>query len=106
MGADAPLSEGARTGFVYVLRSRSDKSEIQGLLKVGTTSRAVEDRKAHTETQAKFFFANVHIPVTFEMVGRSAKEAEQLHRTLRGYHVVMGVIGPVQPSGSKSRQKW
>ena len=90
-----PLFEGARTGFVYVLRSRSDKTEVQGLLKVGTTSGAVEDRIAHAETQATFLFAPVDILVTFELVGHSAKEAEQLiHRALRSYHVALRVTGP------------
>jgi len=90
-----PLFEGARTGFVYVLRSRSDKPEVQGLLKVGTTSGAVEDRIAHAETQATFLFAPVDILVTFELVGHSAKEAEQLlHRALRAHHIALRVTGP------------
>lgn len=73
-----PLFEGARTGFVYVLRSRSDKPEVQGLLKVGTTSGAVADRIAHAETQSTSLYAPVDILVTYELVGHSAKEAEQL----------------------------
>lgn len=90
-----PLFQGAQTGFVYVLRSRSDKTEVRGLLKVGTTSGAVEDRIAHAETQATFLFAPVDILVTFELVGHSAKEAEQLiHRALRSYHVALRVTGP------------
>lgn len=90
-----PLFEGARTGFVYVLRSRSDKPEVEGLLKVGTTSGAVEDRIAHAETQATFLFAPVQILVTYELVGHSAKEAEQLiHRVLRRCHVALRVTGP------------
>ncbi|MEQ1769864.1 MAG: GIY-YIG nuclease family protein [Devosia sp.] len=90
-----PLFEGARTGFVYVLRSRSDKPEVRGLLKVGTTSGAVEDRIAHAETQSTFLFAPVDILVTYELLGHSAKEAEQLiHRALRPYHVALRVAGP------------
>ncbi|MGV1768407.1 GIY-YIG nuclease family protein [Rhizobium rhizogenes] len=90
-----PLFKGARTGFVYVLRSRSDKPEVQGLLKVGTTSGAVEDRIAHAETQSTFLFAPVEILITYELVGHSAKEAEQLiHRALRPYHMALRVTGP------------
>lgn len=90
-----PLFEGARTGFVYVLRSRSDKPEVRGLLKVGTTSGAVEDRIARAETQSAFLFAPVEIVETYELVGHSAKEAEQrIHRVLRPYHVVLKVTGP------------
>ncbi|MGX1100878.1 GIY-YIG nuclease family protein [Amorphus sp. MBR-141] len=94
--ADAgPLFEGARTGFVYVLRSRSDKPEVQGLLKVGTTSGAVEDRIARAETQSAFLFAPVEIVATYELVGHSAKEAEQrIHRALRSYHIALRVTGP------------
>lgn len=90
-----PLFMGARTGFVYVLRSLSDKPEVQGLLKVGTTSGAVEDRIAHAETQSTYLFAPVVILETYELVGHSAKEAEQrIHQALRPYHVALRVIGP------------
>jgi hypothetical protein len=90
-----PLFEGARTGFVYVLRSLSEKPEVQGLLKVGTTSGAVEDRIAHAETQSTFLFAPVVILETYELVGHSAKEVEQrIHRALRPYHMALRVTGP------------
>lgn len=90
-----PLFTGARTGFVYVLRSRSDKPEVQGLLKVGTTAGAVEDRIAHAETQSTFLFAPVEILETYELIGHSAKEAEQrIHRALRPYHTALKVTGP------------
>lgn len=89
-----PLFSGARTGFVYVLRSLSEKPEVQGLLKVGTTSAAVEDRIAHAETQSTFLFAPVAIVETYELVGHSAKEVEQLiHRALRPYHIALRVTG-------------
>jgi hypothetical protein len=79
-----PLFMGARTGFVYVPRSLSEKPEVQGLLKIGTTSGSVEDRIAHAETQSTFQFAPVVIVETYELVGHSAKEAEQIiHRALR-----------------------
>lgn len=90
-----PLFEGARTGFVYVLRSLSDKLQVKGLLKVGTTSGAVEDRIAHAETQSTYLFAPVEIVETYELVGHSAKEVEQLiHRALRPYHIALRVTGP------------
>jgi len=90
-----PLFSGARTGFVYVLRSLSEKPEVQGLLKVGTTSAAVEDRIAHAETQSTFLFAPVAIVDTYELVGHSAKEVEQLiHRALQRYHIALRVTGP------------
>lgn len=90
-----PLFEGARTGFVYVLRSLSEKPELQGLLKIGTTSGAVEDRIAHAETQSTFLFAPVVIIDTYELVGHSAKEVEQrIHQALRPYHVALRVTGP------------
>ncbi len=90
-----PLFEGARTGVVYVLRSRSEKPEVHGLLKVGTTSGAVEDRIARAETQSTFLFAPVEIVETHELKGHSAKEVEKLvHRALRSYHVALRVTGP------------
>ena len=90
-----PLFTGARTGFVYVLRSLSEKPEVQGLLKVGTTSGAVEDRIAHAETQSTFLFAPVVIVETYELVGHSAKEVEQrIHRLLRPFHMALRVTGP------------
>ena len=90
-----PLFSGAQTGFVYVLRSLSEKPEVQGLLKVGTTSGAVEDRIAHAETQSTFLFAPVVIVATSELVGHSAKEAEQrIHQALRPYHIALRVTGP------------
>lgn len=90
-----PLFTGARTGFVYVLRSLSERTEVQGLLKVGTTSGAVEDRIAHAETQPTFLFAPVVIVDTYELIGHSAKEAEQrIHQLLRPYHMALRVTGP------------
>ena len=90
-----PLFNGALTGFVYVLHSRSQRPEVRGLLKVGTTAGAVEDRIARAETQAAFLFAPVEIVDTYELVGHSAKEAERLvHAALRPYHVALKVTGP------------
>jgi hypothetical protein len=90
-----PLFMGARTGFVYVLRSLSEKPEVQGLLKVGTTSGAVEDRIAHAETQSTFLFAPVVIVETYELVGHSAREAEQrIHQALQPFHIALRVTGP------------
>ncbi len=90
-----PLFSGARTGFVYVLRSLSDKPEVQGLVKVGTTSGAVEDRVAHAETQSTFLFAPVMIVETYELLGHSAKEAERrIHQALRPFHIALRVTGP------------
>ncbi|MEM8575761.1 MAG: GIY-YIG nuclease family protein [Pseudomonadota bacterium] len=90
-----PLFEGARTGIVYILRSLSDKPEAQGLLKVGTTSGAIEDRIARAEAQSTFLFAPVVVVETIELFGHSAKEAEQrIHRVLKPYHVTLRVTGP------------
>lgn len=90
-----PLFMGARTGFVYVLRSLSQKPETQGLLKVGTTSGLVEDRIAHAETQSTYLFAPVEIVETYELIGYSAKETEQrIHQALRPYHMALRVTGP------------
>jgi hypothetical protein len=89
-----PLFEGAHTGFIYVLRSRSSRPEVQGLLKVGTTAGAVEDRVARAETQAAFLFAPVEILETYALVGYSAKEAERMvHAALRPFHVALKVTG-------------
>lgn len=90
-----PLFSGARTGFVYVLRSLSDKPEVNGLLKVGTTSGSVEDRIAHAASQSTFLFAPVVILETYELFGHSAKEAERrIHQALRPYHMALRVTGP------------
>jgi hypothetical protein len=90
-----PLFQGARTGYVYVVRSRSGRAEVQGLLKVGTTAGAVEDRVARAEAQGAFLFAPVEILDTYALVGHSAKEAEQrLHQLLRPHHVALKVTGP------------
>lgn len=90
-----PLFEGAQTGFVYVLRSRSDKPQVKGLLKVGTTAGAVEDRIARSETQGAFLFAPVEIVETYALVGHDAKQAERLiHAGLRSFHVPLQVVGP------------
>lgn len=90
-----PLFDGANTGFVYVLRSLSEQNGAQGLLKVGTTSGAVEDRIARAESQSAFLFAPVEIVATFALKGHSAKEAEQrIHKALRAFNVPLKVTGP------------
>ena len=93
--ATGPLFEGVSTGFVYVLRSRSERPEVQGLLKVGTTGGTVEDRIARSETQGAFLFAPVEIVETYELKGHSAKQTEQLlHQALRSFQVQLRVTGP------------
>lgn len=94
--ADAgPLFEGAKTGVVYVLRSLSDRPEVQGLLKVGTTSGSVEDRISGAEKQSTYLYAGVEILATYEFVGHSAKEAEKrVHRALARFNVQLKVTGP------------
>lgn len=90
-----PLFDGAHTGFVYVLRSLSEQDGVRGLLKVGTTSGAVEDRIARAETQSAFLFAPVEIVATFALRGHSAKEVEQrLHKALSKFNVPLKVVGP------------
>lgn len=90
-----PLFDGALTGHVYVLRSRSPRPEVRGLLKVGTTTGAVEDRVARAETQGAFLFAPIEIVETYAFNGLSAKEAEKaLHRMLHPYHRALKVTGP------------
>lgn len=86
---------GARTGFVYVVRSLSDRPEVSGLLKVGTTAGAVEDRIARAESQASFLYAPVEIVETFELFGLSAKEAEaRVHNALKAFNTRLKVTGP------------
>ena len=90
-----PLFDGAHTGFVYVLRSRSERPQVRGLLKVGTTAGAVEDRIARAETQGAFLFAPVEIVDTYGLVGYDAKQAEKsIHAALRRFHVALQVVGP------------
>ena len=90
-----PLFAGAPTGNVYVLRSRSERSETRGLLKVGTTAGSVKDRIARAESQSTFLFAPVEVVETYEFFGHSAKEAEvRIHQALRAYHVELRVVGP------------
>ena len=90
-----PLFDRAVTGFVYVVRSRSEKPEVEGLLKIGTTKGAVEDRVSRADTQAAFLFAPVQILDTYELIGHSAEEAEQmLHKALRQFHVALRVTAP------------
>ena len=78
-----------------MLRSRSDRLQVCGLLKVGTTAGAVEDRIARAETQGAFLFAPVEIVETFELVGYDAKQAEKaVHAALRPFHIALQVVGP------------
>ena len=66
-----------------------------GLLKVGTTAGAVEDRIARAETQGAFLSAPVEIIETFELVGYDAKQAEKrVHAALRPFHMSLQVVGP------------
>jgi len=100
-----PLFEGARTGFVYVLRSLSPRPEVAGLLKVGTTAGTVEDRVSRAATQATYLFTDVQIVDTYELIGHSAVEAERLlHRQLRPQHVALKVTGP--DGRSHSATEW
>ena len=73
-----------KSGYIYVLKSKSDNPEItniKNLYKIGFSAIAVEDRIKNAETDATFLMAPVEIVSVFECYNMNTQRLERLlHR--------------------------
>lgn len=78
--------EDLQTGWIYVLKSKSDNSEISNikdLYKIGFASNPVDERIKNAKNEATYLFAEVKKIATYKVYNRNADKLEGLlHRFL------------------------
>ncbi len=78
---DDVKAEDRVTGYVYVLRSLSDKPEIRNiknLYKIGFSTNRVEERVANAEHEPTYLMAPVEIVSTYKIVNMHSQKFEDL----------------------------
>lgn len=79
--AESIKEEDIVTGWVYVLKSKSNNPEIsniQDLYKIGFSSTPVEQRIKNAKNEATYLFADVKIMTTYKIYNRNAIKLESL----------------------------
>ena len=75
------------SGYIYVLKSRSDNTEIasvKNLYKIGFTSTTVEDRIANAKNEPTYLYADVSVIATWKVYNIKAVDLENaLHNLFR-----------------------
>ncbi|MDR2976769.1 MAG: GIY-YIG nuclease family protein [Streptococcaceae bacterium] len=83
------------TGYIYVVKSLSEKPEfqsIQNLYKIGFAGESVEKRVANAENEATYLYAPVKIVATWKVQNFSARKLETtLHHLLEDKQVQIEV---------------
>lgn len=73
--------EDSETGFIYILKSKSEKSkikEIQNLYKIGFSKIAVEERIKNASQEPTYLMADVRIVMTYKCFNLNPQKLEQL----------------------------
>lgn len=81
---DSLKEEDIDTGWIYILKSKSDNPEIkdiQDLYKIGFSSTDVDERIKNAKNEATYLFSNVKKVATYKVYNRNANKLESLlHR--------------------------
>lgn len=84
VNSDCIKEEDIQTGWVYVLKSKSDNKEIKSikdLYKIGFSSTSVEERIKNAKNEATYLYADVHLIATYSCNNINANKLESLlHR--------------------------
>jgi len=84
VNADSVKEEDIQTGWVYVLKSKSENEEIKNikdLYKIGFSSTPVEERIKNAKNEATYLYADVHLVATYSCNNINANKLESLlHR--------------------------
>jgi hypothetical protein len=76
--------EDIQSGWIYVLKSKSNKTEIaaiKDLYKIGFASNSVDERIKNAKHEATYLFADVQKVATYKVYNRNADKLESLlHR--------------------------
>jgi len=84
VNADCVREEDIQTGWVYVLKSKSENEEIKSiknLYKIGFSSTPVEERIKNAKNEATYLYADVHLVATYSCNNINANKLESLlHR--------------------------
>lgn len=76
--------EDIQTGWIYILKSKSDKPEItniEDLYKIGFSSTLVDERIKNAKNEATYLFSDVKKVATYKVYNRNADKLESLlHR--------------------------
>jgi T5orf172 domain len=80
-------TEDKETGFIYVLKSKSEKEEIKSLknlYKIGYSTVNVEERIKNAAHEPTYLMANVQVVMTYKCYNMNPQKFEQLMHTFFG----------------------
>ncbi len=84
VNADSVKEEDIQTGWVYVVKSKSDNEvikSIKDLYKIGFSSTPVEERIKNAKNEATYLYADVHLVATYQCNNINSYKLESLlHR--------------------------
>lgn len=94
------------TGYIYVLKSLSNNSQIssiKNLYKIGFTTESVEKRIANAENESTYLYAPVKGVMQFKVINLKAESLETaIHHALAQYQLDVDILGP---NGRKIKPK-
>lgn len=82
------ISDDEMTGFIYILRSKSDKEEIKSipnLHKIGLSTTPVAERIKNAKNEATYLMADVEVVSTFKVAGINPRYFEKLIHKVFGH---------------------
>lgn len=95
---DGMVSEDVSTGYIYVLKSLSNNSqisEINDLYKIGFTTGTVESRIRNAENESTYLYAPVEIVATYQVYNMNGNKFEKaVHHTLANKNLDVSIVGP------------
>lgn len=105
---DTEISDKETTGFIYILRSRSEVKEIKAiphLHKIGFSTTPVKDRIKNARNEATYLMAEVEEVSTYRVGGINPRYFEKIIHTLFGHvQIVVAVID--NEGATKNPKEW
>lgn len=84
INTDSVREEDVQTGWIYVVKSTSNNSnisDIKDLYKIGFSSTPIKERIKNAKNEATYLYSDVKIVATYEVYNRNANKLENLlHR--------------------------
>ncbi|MEW3486223.1 GIY-YIG nuclease family protein, partial [Enterococcus entomosocium] len=94
---DGVEEEDISSGYIYVLRSLSDNSQIQeidNLYKIGVTTESVEKRIANAINESTYLYAPVEIVTKYHVFNLDAAKFENaIHKVLKDNKLDVEIVG-------------
>ena len=103
---DTEISDEETTGFIYILRSRSEVEEIKcipNLHKIGFSTTSIKDRIKNAKNEATYLMAEVDVVSSYRVAGITPRYFEKMIHTL--FDHVQLVVDVIDNEGVTKRPK-